>query len=325
MVIHTLFCNFAPKKGSMETLAYNQRDEHAQFWFVMGSRNAQKELLIRDEARTNGLEAFVPVRYVSKTLRGQKQIKMVAAISGYVFVKATTTELEGWIAKSHYSIFPRKSTFTDKEDFLTVPDRDMQNFIAVIEKAGEHITFFKPDEIALNPGDRIRVQGGLYDGREGVVMRIKGKRNKHLVVQIPGILIAAVELAPEMVELLNEKRKVKSEKLREQPSKDLDKDKKLVMETAKRMLFEFPDQYKDGEEYYLLLNELKRGVARIRSFKGYTAATEAELALALFLAAKVLEEGVLEAQERLEKAVPKLKESSKLKGGCKEMLEKLGG
>jgi hypothetical protein len=200
----------------------------------------------------------------------------------------------------------------------------MQNFIAVIEKAGEHITFFKPDEIALNPGDRIRVQGGLYDGREGVIMRIKGKRNKHLVVQIPGILIAAVELAPEMVELLNEKQKVKSEKLREQPSKDLDKDKKLVMETAKRMLFEFPDQYKDGEEYYLLLNELKRGVARIRSFKGYTAATEAELALALFLAAKVLEEGVLEAQERLEKAVPKLKDSSKLKGVCKEMLEKLG-
>ena len=198
----------------METLAYNQRDEHAQFWFVMGSRNAQKELLIRDEARTNGLEAFVPVRYVSKTLRGQKQRKMVAAISGYVFVKATTKELEDWIAKSHYSIFPRKSTFTDKEDFLTVPDRDMQNFIAVIEKAGEHITFFKPDEIALNPGDRIRVQGGLYDGREGVIMRIKGKRNKHLVVQIPGILIAAVELAPEMVELLNEKRKVKSEKLR---------------------------------------------------------------------------------------------------------------
>ena len=56
----------------METLAYNQRDEHAQFWFVMGSRNAQKELLIRDEARTNGLEAFVPVKYVSKTLRGQR-------------------------------------------------------------------------------------------------------------------------------------------------------------------------------------------------------------------------------------------------------------
>ena len=29
-------------------------------------------------------------------------------------------------------------------------------------------------------------------------MRIKGKRNKHLVVQIPGVLIAAVEIKPEL-------------------------------------------------------------------------------------------------------------------------------
>ena len=71
----------------------------------------------------------------------------------------------------------------------------MENFIAVIEKSQKNITYFKPEEIPLNPGDKICIQGGLYDGREGIIMRIKGKRNKHLVVQIPGLLVAAVFFA----------------------------------------------------------------------------------------------------------------------------------
>ncbi len=305
----------------METLAYNHRDENEQFWFVMGSKNHMKELQIRDEARTKGLEAFVPITYSYKTVRGEKQRKLVPAINGYIFVKATTKELEQFIANSQYTIFPQKSTFTDREDFLIVPNHDMENFIAVIEKAGEHITYFKPDEISLNPGDKIRIQGGFYDGREGIITRIKGKRNKHLVVQIQGILIAAVELSPELVQL-KEKRPGRLID-RERPSKNLDKDKKTVFDIAHRMLFEIPEKHKHEEEYYLLLNELKRAVARIQSFKGYTPATEAEIALALYLAAKAIGNAPLDTQQRLEAAVEKLKDSSKLKKTCLEYLEKL--
>ena len=337
----------------METLGYNLRDENEQFWFVMGSRNQLKELQIRDEARTKGLEAYVPVRYQYKTIRGQKQRKMIPAVSGYIFVKATTKELEDWIMNSHYLIFPRKSSFTDKEEFLTVPNHEMENFIAVIEKAGEHITYFKPEEIALNPGDKIRIRGGFYDGREGIITRIKGKRNKHLVVQIQGVLVAAVELQPELVQLIQEKEprnkqgtRIKRisrietarplDKLevtkgtlrqaqgpRERPSKNVDKDKKLLLELAQRLLFEIPENYQQENEYYLLLSELKRCRERLKTFKGYTAATEAELALPLYLAAVKLEENVSQAEERLLKAIEKLKDSSKLKALCKELLEKV--
>ena len=299
----------------METLGYNLRDENEQFWFVMGSRNQLKELQIRDEARTKGLEAYVPVRYQYKTIRGQKQRKMIPAVSGYIFVKATTKELEDWIMNSHYLIFPRKSTFTDKEEFLTVPNHEMENFIAVIEKAGEHITYFKPEEISLQVGDQIRIKGGFYDGREGIIMRIKGKRNKHLVVQIPGVLIAAVELSPQMIE-------TPPTTLRERPSKNVDKDKKLLLEIAQRLLFEIPENYQQENEYYLLLSELKRCRERLKTFKGYTAATEAELALPLYLAAVKLEENVARAEERLQNAIARLKDTSKFKALCLELLEK---
>lgn len=302
----------------METLANNQRDAQEQFWFVIGSTNRMKELQIRDEARNQGLEAFVPVVYAYQTIRGQKQRRLIPALSGYIFVKATTVELQDFFAKSHYNLFPRKSTFTNKNDFLTVPNHDMENFIAVTECSKEQITYFKPDEIVLQTGDKIRIQGGIYDGREGIVMRIKGKRNKHLVVQIPGVIVAAVELKPDMVSLLPHPIE-----LREKPSKNLDKDRKLVFEIAHRLLFEIPDKYKQEEEYYLLLSELKRGVTRISSFKGYVASAEAELALALYLASEALGEGVSAAKERLEKAIPKLKDSSKLKAQCLEFIDKI--
>lgn len=312
----------------METLTNNLRDKNKQYWFVIGSRNHMKELQIRDEARNKGLEAFVPVIYAYKVIRGQKQRKLIPAINGFVFVKATTTEMEELILKSKFTIYPKKSSFSGREEFLTIANRDMENFIAVIEKSQENITYFKPDEIPLNPGDRIRIKGGLYDGREGIIMRIKSKRNKHLVVQIPGLLVAAVELKPELVaindngKMTNDKRG-KREDIRERPSKDLDKDRKMVFDIAHRLLFEFPDKYKNEEEYYLLINQLQRGLARIQTFKGYVPSTEAELALAIFLAQKALGEDTTLTQKRLDKAISRLKNTSKLKSQALEIMIKI--
>ena len=287
-----------------------------QIWFTLGCMSPQRELRVRDDARKNGLAAFVPLQYTVKTIRGQKQRALVPAITGMIFVKGTLDELKEYIQKSHYPIYLKKSTFSNKEDYLTVPTHAMEEFIAVTESHEEHVTYFRPEEISLQAGDRIRINGGLYDGREGVIIRIKGKRNKHLVVQIPGILIAAVELSPEIVETPTPTT------LREKPSKDVDKDKKLLMEIAERLLFEIPDKYQQENEYYLLLSELRRTRERLKTFKGFTPTTEAELALPMYLAAVKLGEDVEEAEARLRRAIEKLKDSSKLKSKCLDYLKR---
>ena len=295
-----------------------------RIWFSIGCTSLQKELKVRDDARRYGLEAFVPLTYVVKTHRGQKHRALVPALSKLLFVKGTLEEVKDYIQHAHYVVFIRKSTFSNKEEYLTVPTKAMEDFIAVTEHHEEHVTYFRPEEISLQEGDMIRIKGGIYDGREGTIMRIKGKRNKHLVVQIPGTLVAAVELTPEIVELnSSNKLRIKNEELRERPSKDIDKDKKLLLETAQRLLFEIPDKYQKENEYYLLLSELKRARERLKTFKGYTAASEAELALPMYLAAVKLEDHVPQAEERLLKAVEKLKDSSKLKKICLDYLEKV--
>ena len=299
-----------------------------KIWFVLGCASPQRELRVRDEARQDGLEAFVPLQYAVKSVRRQKQRALVPAVTGLIFVKGTLGEVKEYLQKAHYPVFIRKSTFSNKEDYLTVPTKSMEDFIAVTESNEEHVTYFRPEEISLQAGDRIKIKGGLYDGREGVIMRIKGKRNRQLVVQIPGVLVAAVELTPEIVELNSRKveggRWKENTSSREKPSKDIDKDKKLLMETAVRLLFEIPDKYQQENEYYLLLSELKRARERLKTFKGFTPATEAELALPMYLAAVKLGEGVPEAEERLRKAVEKLKDSSKLKAKCLHFLEEGG-
>ena len=294
--------------------------ENKQIWFSVGSTSPQKELRIRDDARSHGFESFVPLKYVVKTIRGQKQRALVPALSGLIFVKGTLEALKDYTQQSHFPIYLRKSAFSNKEEYLTIPTKAMEDFMAVTEHREEHVTYFRPEEISLQEGDRIVIKDGLYEGREGTIMRIKGKRNKHLVVQIPGMLLAAVELSPEMIELPRQRRGISLS--RERPSKNVDKDKKLLLETATRLLFEIPDKYQHENEYYLLLSELKRTRERLKPFKGFTPTTEAELALPMYLAAVKLNEDIPEAESRLRTAIEKLKDSSKLKATCLSYLEK---
>ena len=305
----------------------------------MGCTSSKKELKVRDDIRNYGLEAFVPLKYHIKTIKRQKHRALVPAMPGLMFAKGTLDELQEYIQNhAYFNVYLRKSTFSNKEDYLTVRNKDMEDFIAATEDHEAHITYFRPDEINLQAGDRIRVKGGIYDGKEGIVMRIKGKRNKHLVVQIPGMLVAAIEIEPELVELkedldkkdrrTNRKDRVTGFKDRvtdipERPSKDVEGDKKLLYEHAHRVLFEITGRYQENEEYYLLMSEIKRARARLASFKGFTPATEAELALPMFMAAVALGEDVDKSRERLEKATDRLKESSNLKKKCLEIMRSL--
>ena len=305
----------------------------------MGCTSQKKELKVRDDIRNYGLEAFVPLKYHIKTIKRQKHRALVPAMPGLMFAKGTLDQLQEYIQNhAHFNVYLRKSTFSNKEDYLTVRNKDMEDFIAATEDHEAHITYFRPDEINLQAGDRIRVKGGIYDGKEGIVMRIKGKRNKHLVVQIPGMLVAAIEIEPELVELkedldkkdrrTNRKDRVTGFKDRvtdipERPSKDVEGDKKLLYEHAHRVLFEITGRYQENEEYYLLMSEIKRAKARLASFKGFTPATEAELALPMYMAAVALGEDVDKSRERLEKATDRLKESSNLKKKCLEIMRSL--
>ena len=310
--------NFVPRKR----LAMAEIQEDIEKWYVLGCLSVHHEEKVRDALRKAGFRSHVPMKYEVKTVRRQEQRTMVPAITGLIFVRASEEALKEYIRhKSRESIYMRKSTFSNKQDYLTVPDYAMERFIEFTNIRQEKITYFKPEELNLKEGEKIRIKGGIYDGYEGTILRIKGKRNKHLVVQIPGVIIAAVELEPELVEPLN--NPIERE-IRERPSKDVDGDKKYLLELAEWLLENQADKDVPKMEFNLKLYELKRTRARLLKFKGFTPTTEAELALPMYLAALILEEDVEAYRERLVKATGKLKDTSKLKIKCTKILTDYG-
>ena len=132
-----------------------------KLWYAMGCTSSRKELKVRDDARRRGLQSFVPLKYEVKRTRGQQVRALVPAITGLVFVCGTLDEVKQYAQDTSYPVYLRKSTFSDKRDYLCVSLNAMNNFIAVTENNEEHVTYFNPGEITLREGDQIRIRGGL--------------------------------------------------------------------------------------------------------------------------------------------------------------------
>ena len=297
-------------------------DNSTEKWYVIGTRAAHREEKTRDALRKAGFRSHVPMTYDIKTVRQQKRRTIVPAITGLIFARGSLNDLKDYISQHPGDmIYIRKSTFSNKQDYLTVRDDVMERFIECTQIRQEKISYFKPEELNLKEGENIRIKGGLYDGLEGTILRIKGKRNKHIVVQIPGIIFAAIEIEPELIEI-NESHE--DAELKERPSKDVDGDKKYLLETAEWLLENQNDKDVPKVEYNLKLVELKRTRARLLKFKGFTPTTEAELALPMYMAAVILNDQVDTYRQRLQKATDKLKNTSKLKIKCTKILTDYG-
>lgn len=292
-------------------------------WFVMGSASLHKELKIRDDLRHQGIDCYVPMRYEVKAVRGHQQRTLEPAITGVIFVKSTLAELKDYIIKSKEHIYLRKSTFSNKQEYLIVSEKEMDNFIRATEQTQENVTYFNPSEVTLHEGDKIRVKGGLYDGIEGILTRIKGKKRKMLVVQIPGVAIAAIEMTPDMVELRGSEAP-QNQRI-DNRTKDLEADTNKLYEVAFRLLFVITEKYQHENEYYIALSDLKRLKERIQSYRGWTAQTEGELALALYMADVKLEGDTTASEERLRKAIEKIQSTSMLRLKMQLILAKLSG
>ncbi|MBO4557325.1 MAG: UpxY family transcription antiterminator [Bacteroidales bacterium] len=172
-------------------------------WYVMRAYKAEKkaeEMLSGDR----GLEFFIAKQYAVREYHGVKSKYLVPAIPGMVFVRASHNQIVEF--KQHGGNFLQFVTRKTQRgpEYLTVPDSQMDNFIKVASRYDIETTYFSPDEVDLGAGARVRILGGPFNGVTGVFMRVKGKRNRRLVVQLEGITTLATEIAPDLIEVIKE-------------------------------------------------------------------------------------------------------------------------
>ena len=109
-------------------------------WYALGSTSPRHELKIRDDARRYGLDAFVPLKYEVKKVRGREQRLLVPAVTQIVLVKGTLDAVNDFIEHAHLAVFIKRSTYSNHKDYLTVSLHAMENFMAVTEMTERRIT-----------------------------------------------------------------------------------------------------------------------------------------------------------------------------------------
>lgn len=87
---------------------------------------------------------------------------------------------------------------------IIVPDSQMQRFIAVSGTYNDHLLYFRPEELNLKKGTRVRVTGGEFEGQEGIYQKVKGARDRRVVVEIQGVIaVAMATVHPDLIEVVD--------------------------------------------------------------------------------------------------------------------------
>ena len=176
-----------------------QDDDRPQ-WFVM-----------RDLKRWNaklpayglfgglGMEVFTPMVWKLVTRHGKRIRKQVPFMQDLLFVHGTRQAVDP-VVERHDTLQYRYVRGGYKVP-MTVREADMQRFIRAVE-ASDSPRYYAPGEITPNMiGRKVRIVGGPLDGYEGHLQKMQGAHAKRLLVEIPNLLAAAVEVQPEYIQL----------------------------------------------------------------------------------------------------------------------------
>ena len=170
-------------------------------WYVMRAYKNEKkaeELL----SGNNGLKYFIPKRQILRTRNGRKIICTEPVIHSLVFVFASQKQIvnfKRYICNDLQFVSWKRY---DSTSYLTIPAKQMDDFIRMCTQKEQEVTFYTPDEIPLKKGQKVRVHGGIFDKMEGILVKTYKKRNKQLVVIIPDILAASANVDPEYLEII---------------------------------------------------------------------------------------------------------------------------
>lgn len=277
----------------------NESNDAQLHWYVLRAV-FRKELAVRDGLRKAGLRSYVPMMWQLHTANGHKLRRLVPAISELVFCYASSEAISDYKLRSKETIYWLTKPKGDKREKIIVRDTDMDAFIRVTQQSERSVCYFSPEEVRLDKGDRIRIHGGVFDGIEGVLMKVKGKREKQLLVSIPDLAVAAVSVKPDVVEVLTQQR---------EPSHNILGDSKELIRLSTTMLISPPDPETAQHECDLLHREIQGLYQSLLPRKGFIPATEAQLSLSLLLAERVLNTPTDTTLQRCRTAASRLRPS----------------
>lgn len=171
-------------------------------WFVMRDlKRRNSNTLAINQLQKAGLEVFTPMTHMIMTIGGRRQKREVPLIQDLLFVhepKSTLDEYVATLPTLQYRYVRGKT----KEEPMTVREEEMKRFIYAVGNTDSPL-YYKPGEITEGMyGKKVRIIGGMLDRYEGHLLSVKGMRKRRLIIELPGLISAAVEVEPDFIQII---------------------------------------------------------------------------------------------------------------------------
>lgn len=174
--------------------------EDTKEWFVLRV-TYQRELIAKEKLEALGISCFVPMKTERKADKNGKQIKKrVSALHNYIFVNSTRERIDDIkLTKIPWLRYVVERKGETEKQVLTVPLKQMLDFIAIAGSDDERIEYINEEQLTLTRGDHVRILSGPFEGVEGIFMKVNNKRGRCVVVKIEGIMAVATTTIPSLL------------------------------------------------------------------------------------------------------------------------------
>lgn len=170
-------------------------------WFVMrdltrpNAKQPAYKLLDGLNIRT-----FTPMVWKLMLNHGKRERRQMPFIHDLLFVYASRAELDSVVETT--PMLQYRYLRGGYKVPMTVRPSDMQRFMHAVRFSSSP-QYYRPDEVTPSMRNRrIRIIGGNLDGYEGSLITTRGSKVKRLLVEIPMLLAATVEVETEFIQLL---------------------------------------------------------------------------------------------------------------------------
>jgi transcription antitermination factor NusG len=168
-------------------------------WFVARTRSRQ-EKKIRQIVEEMGIEVYLPVREEMRQWHDRRKKVEVVLIPSIIFIRTDKTTALSLPNDKGLPIRYAINTTLPRHEIMTVPHREMENFIKSLSNNEEE--FHVENDLIYLPGTKVRITNGPMAGIEGELVRVDNK--KKVIVRLTGIIACSLEIPMSRLERIKE-------------------------------------------------------------------------------------------------------------------------
>ena len=171
---------------------------NVRYWFPIRATHSRAQKIYDKLVSVNdgSFEPYLPlvrhIEYSNEDFKNPTQyIADQPLDKSLLFLRSTLNDFRAML--KYESQFPGMTPYYNhfhtnsfgKNDFLTVPDKQMDSFRIIVESGNANIIVNQDEMPSFISGDKVVVIGGPFAGVEGVVM--KYKHQKRVFVELQGV------------------------------------------------------------------------------------------------------------------------------------------